>query len=368
MKRTLFKFHRFASLALAAFWLVQILTGIALIYARPLDDIALAASGRPVSQAALDRAIARIDDSGWSVREYFVSGGVTGQIDILAERAGAGLRLWRADGSTGTILRITAWEAPWWQLPPARAILVLHKSLWAGPLGRLIVIASALALLPNILLGLKLAWPMGGRWRGALLPASPPNPVARWFSWHRALGLWIMPFALVMTLTGLGLLFLPTLEQLTSSRATLPQQCRVGEPSSRFETARATRQALAEFPGSSVVVVSLPRNGQNCYGFQLRQPSEWRRVFGTTRVYVDARSHKVVGRWDATAAKLPARAVVSLYTIHSGEWGAAVGRAATFLLGLGFLATVLLGLSLWWSRRRARQRSSARRPDAPTAR
>lgn len=369
MKRRLLTIHRYVSLSLALFWIIQALTGTILIYARTADDMAMGASARAVSSAGVDRTIAAIGRSGATVHEYFVSGGVPGQIDILVEDRAEGFRVWRVDGASGAVQRVSAWNGPWWKLSLARGALLLHKSLLAGATGRIIVIASAAMLFVNILIALKLAWPMKRRWRSALVPARAGNAVVRSFSWHRALGLWVLPFGLVITLTGLGLSFIPTLEQLTASRAALPPQCRTATagPMPALSSARALESARQVFPDAGLVVVSLPRADRHCYVLQMRQPTEWRRIFGTSRVYVDARSYDVIGRWDATAAGLPARAVVALYTIHTGEWGGSAGRFATLVMGAGLLATIMLGLWLWWSRRRARG-ASARSGRQPSAR
>lgn len=369
MKRTLLTIHRYLSLSLALFWIIQALTGTILIYARTADDMAMGASEQAVSSEAVDRTIAAIGRSGGIVREYFVSGGEPGQIDILVDDRTEGLRVWRVDGANGAVLRVSAWNGPWLKLSLARGALLLHKSLLAGDVGRIIVITSAIMLLVNILIGLKLAWPMKRRWRSALVPVRAGNAVVRSFSWHRALGLWVLPFGLVITLTGLGLSFIPTLEQLTASRAVLPPGCRIanGGPAPALSSARALASARHVFRDAGLVVVSLPQADRNCYVLQLRQLAEWRRIFGTSRVYVDARSYDVVGKWDATAASLPARAVVALYTIHTGEWGGGAGRFATMVMGAGLLATIMLGLWLWWSRRRARG-ASARSRQRPSAR
>lgn len=363
MKRRLLTIHRYVSLSLALFWIVQAMTGTILIYARTVDDMAMGASGRTVSSDAVDRTIAVIGRSGATVREYFVSGGVPGQIDILVEDRGEGLQVWRVDGANGAVRRVSAWNGPWWKLSFARGALLLHKSLLAGAVGRIIVIASAAMLLVNILIALKLAWPMKSRWRSVLVPVRGGNAVVRSFSWHRALGLWMLPFGLVITLTGLGLSFIPTLEQLTASRAMPPPQCRIATagPAPALSTARALKSARRVFPDAGLVVASLPQADRHCYVLQMRQPTEWRRIFGTSRVYVDARSYDVVGQWDAKAAGLPARAVVALYTIHTGEWGGSAGRFATLVMGMGLLAMILLGLWLWWSRRRARGASTRSR-------
>lgn len=357
MKKPLVTAHRYASLGMAVFWMLQILSGIYLVYARELDDLALGASERPPLHAAIDRAMGAVSQEGGRVLEYFISGGLEGQIDLLVDPGTGDLDVWRIDGADGQVARVSAWTGPWWRLSLARGVLVFHKTLLAGAPGRIIVIISGVLLFINILVGLKLAWPPKRRWRAALLPKPPPNPVAFWFSWHRAIALWVLPFALLVVATGVGLQMLPTLERLAAGRPIPPAPCLASPPGvpAPLSAARAVDSALGRFPGAGVVVVVLPGAG-GCYDVQMRQPQEWRRAFGTTHVYVDAASFQVVGAWDALAAPLTARSVVALYTLHTGEWAGAAGRILTMLLGAGLLAVTAMGLWLWWSRRAVRTR------------
>ncbi len=355
-RKVLVMTHRYASLFLAAFWLLQVLSGILLVYARELDDWMLDASGQPTLHAAIEDAMREIDARGVRPLEYFISGGLDGQVDILTDPGTGDLDVWRVSGTDGQVQRVTAWTGPWWRLSLARGLLVFHKSLLAGPVGRIAVIISGLLLLITLLVGLKLAWPVKRRWRAALLPQPVPNPVARWFGWHRAAGLWVFPFVLLMVVTGLGLQFLPALERLTDSRATPPAPCTaMTAEAGPVSAAGAVDSARRRFPGADIVVVSLP-GATRCYHVQMRQPGEWRRVFGTTHVYVDAASFDVVGVQDALQTALPARFVVALYTLHAGEWAGSAGRILTLLLGMVFLAVMGMGLWLWWCRRAVQAR------------
>jgi uncharacterized iron-regulated membrane protein len=189
VKRLLVKIHRYGSLCFAIFWILQILSGILLVFSREFDDaIVLGASSQLVSPEAMEQARENISREGGSAGEYFISGGVAGQVDILGQDKSGKLRVWRVEGVDGRIERISAWSDPWWDLSIARGVLLFHKSLLAGATGRIIVIASGVLLLVNMLVGLRLVWPQKGRWRAILFPKRAASPIASFYTWHRFLG------------------------------------------------------------------------------------------------------------------------------------------------------------------------------------
>jgi uncharacterized iron-regulated membrane protein len=362
VKRLLVKIHRYGSLCFAIFWILQILSGILLVFSREFDDaIVLGASSQLVSPEAMEQARENISREGGSAGEYFISGGVAGQVDILGQDKSGKLRVWRVEGVDGRIERISAWSDPWWDLSIARGVLLFHKSLLAGATGRIIVIASGVLLLVNMLVGLRLVWPQKGRWRAILFPKRAASPIASFYTWHRFLGVWILPFGVITTLTGLGLLFLPSLQRATGSPAALPEQCEaIHADVQQHSSARAVERAKQVFPNAETVVVTLPSRSNICYTVQMRQPREWRRAFGTTRVYVDSRTYRVVSAWDAVEAPASVKAVTALYTVHSGEWAGMAGRILAVVMGAGFLVLMLMGIRLWWSRYRLKTRGPAK--------
>ncbi|MDR3510191.1 MAG: PepSY-associated TM helix domain-containing protein [Caulobacteraceae bacterium] len=356
--------HRWLGLALGAIWALQALTGMALMFSRPLDDWSLRASGRPADLAVVDRSLAAILSAhpGARIAEYLPSGGAPGQIDVLVKPRRGASRVVRIDAAAGAVLREGDWSGPPGRVSLIRAILLLHKQLWAGEVGKTLIGLSGLVLLGNLLAGLRLAWPARGRWRATLVPGRERTPVMGALGWHRAVALWLAPLALVTVVTGAGMAWSGELQRLFGVADDVrPAAARLaGAP---IAPSAAARAALARYPGSSLADVVMPSAKAPWYLIRVRRPGEWRQVFGASLVYVDAHSGAVLAARDALAQPLAGRVIDGFYPAHTGEWAGLGGRIVMFGVGLWLVSTIGLGCGLWLTRRaarRARPRPAAR--------
>lgn len=347
--------HKYVGVCLAALWLVQALTGMLLVFHRELDDASLAASGHAVNFAVVDQAVARIERSapGTKVIEYFASGGVAGQTDLLVDH-GTERKVVRIDAATGDILRTRAWEEPRSKLGVWRLVLLAHKQLLVGKSGEWLIGLSGVFLIVSIALGLKLAWPPPGQWRAALWPRRAKAPVAKAYGWHRAMGLWLAPFALVVAFTGSLMTWTDELPAAAALSLTPAMNREVSARDGRMiSSGAAVEVARHLYPDATVAIVSMPSAQRQWYSIRLRQPGELRRIYGTTQVRIDADTGTPLAMVDALTMSISDRMLVSLYPIHSGEWGGVMTRLLAVLVGLWLAATIVFGLLLW-SVRRAR--------------
>lgn len=354
--------HKYLALCLGALWLLQALSGMLLVFHRELDDTLLGASARPVSFVVVDQALARIAQQAPDARivEYFVSGGVEGQIDVLIERAGGAREVVRIDGMTGGTVRTNAWEEPRSQLGVFRFVLLLHKQLLAGRLGEWLIGISGVFLIASIALGLKLAWPKAGQWRAVLLPRPTKAPVAKVFAWHRAMGLCLAPFALLVALTGSLMTWTDELPGASAEAVALAANRAVYARDGRMITpSEAVAVAHGLYPDASVAIVSMPTAQREWYSIRLRQPGELRRVYGTTLARVHADTGAPLAAVDALKMSISDTVFVALYPIHSGEWGGVATRALALIVGLWLVGTMTFGLLSWIARRGARRHNKA---------
>ncbi|MFC4312275.1 PepSY-associated TM helix domain-containing protein [Steroidobacter flavus] len=346
--------HKYLALCLGALWLLQALTGMLLVFHRELDDKSLGASGQAVNFAVVDRVLGQLaqGEPATKIVEYFVSGGVAGQVDVLIERAGAAREVVRIDGATGIVLRTSAWEEPRSQLGLFRFVLLAHKQLLAGRFGEWLIGISGVFLLINIVLGLKLAWPRAGQWRAALFPRPAKAPAAKRFAWHRAMGLWLAPFASLVALTG----SLMTWTQELPAAATAPLAPATSSAVSArdgrmISSAAAVEVARHLYQDATVAIVSMPSEQRPWYSIRLRQPGELRRIYGATQVRVDADTGEPMATFDALRMSMADKIFVALYPIHSGEWGGVATRLLAILVGVWLAGTMAFGLLLWIARR-----------------
>ncbi|MDP3746563.1 MAG: PepSY-associated TM helix domain-containing protein [Phenylobacterium sp.] len=353
MKAKLRVIHRWISLCVATLWVVQALSGAYLVFHRSIDDMTLGASGRPQDAAAIGRAIASLERQppGGQVLQYFRSGGVEGQVDLLVDRPDGRRQVVRIDGATGEVLRQSAWERPLSQVAISRQVFLLHKQLLSGAVGDWFVGLSGVLLATNLLIALRLAWPARGRWRNTLVPQPSKSPAMTALAWHRAVGLWLAPMGLLAALTGALIVWSPQLERAAGATLPPPARCASAvDGARRVEPGVAEQAARAVYPDGLVAVVTLPRD-RSCYAVRLKRPGEWRRVYGTTIVYVDAASGLALKSRDALAAPTPVRMVMGLYPLHAGEWGGIATRVLALVVGIWLCATIVLGVTLWLKRR-----------------
>ena len=341
--------HRWLALGLGVLWLSQALTGLVMVYRWELDDAALAGAARPLDVAALGARIEAIEADGTrTVASVWTGGGVEGRYDLYVSGAGDARDIVRVDGA-GTVLRTRASGAGF--VPTAAE---LHQTLFAGDTGRLIVGTSGVLLLVTVLLGLKLAWPARrALWRPALWPNATRPGAARRYAWHRAAGLWLALPALLVLGAGVLLAFESTLEHWLEPAATPAELTGVAPPAGApFAPGDAFATALAQFPGAELSGVAMPTDEAPWYRIRVHQPDEWRRVYGTSVVYVAAADGRVLRTEDALDAPARRAFLSNLYPVHTGEALGVGGRLLTLLVGLWLLGMGVLGVGLWLARRR----------------
>jgi uncharacterized iron-regulated membrane protein len=84
------KIHRVLGLFMAAFWLVQALTGVLLTFRQELDNVTLPGRGAPVATADLGRRIESIQHAGGRVTSLWVADFAADQFDLRYVTAGTG--------------------------------------------------------------------------------------------------------------------------------------------------------------------------------------------------------------------------------------------------------------------------------------
>lgn len=239
----------------------------------------------------------------------------------------------------------------------------LHSHLLGGETGHVVAGVTALLFTGLTLTGLWLSWPRstGPRlkaWGQALRVRWQGPPARRWYELHRAAGLWLLPVALVVSLTGAALVFPnPTRDGVA---AVLPLQRLAKLPKASAEAGAAGPSlgpdawlAVAQqaFPNARWSRLTL--GGKGPVEVRLLQPGELRESTGYTRVRLD-RQGRVLERYDPLAAPAGNRLVDSFFPLHSGEALGLVARLLWTAFGLLPAALLATGAWLWWRRRQRR--------------
>jgi uncharacterized iron-regulated membrane protein len=357
MKSTLRSVHRWISLGVATFWVLQALSGLFLVFHWELADALVPGVTRPFELDGFSRRLDAVEAQGaqFAIGSIWATAGTPGrfEIDVDDRTTGIGSTL-LVDGA-GNVLHersdAHAWRDGGW----IDKIASFHQTLLAGDVGHSLIGLSGLLLLTNIVLGLKLAWPGRGQWSRVLRPRVARLNAAGLYAWHRALGLWVGPLALVTVTCGTLLTFedkvaswvgapplAPTVEEPVTEPAASSARVRPGE---------AIATALSLYPGSTLAGVAFPDEEDAYYRIRVLQPAELRRAFGTTTVFVSARNGRVIGNFDALAQPPARKFMDSLFPIHTGEAGGIVGRFVIVGIGTWLLTMIVFGVSLWLRRR-----------------
>ena len=233
-----------------------------------------------------------------------------------------------------------------------------HSSLFQGKAGRGALGWLALAWVALLVAGLLLAWPSPSQgWRRALRVNWRGNAYRLHFDLHRSAGLMAIGLMLLVAVTGcyngLPELARVLVGQLTpvgaEHRAIARPPLVKGESGIGWNEAKAI--AEQHLSGGAVLLAlhRLPARGM--YQVRLRRADDWQRT-GTLRLLIDIRNGAVIETVNPLAGTGGDRLLASLFPLHSGQFGGAVGRwimaAAGVLPALFFIS----GLSTWIMRRR----------------
>ena len=188
--------HRWMGLIAAALWLLQAATGVMIVFHWEIDDAITRGAHQATDWSAIEQRV-----RGFKPDSMWTTAGVRDRYDVFASN-----RVIRIDGA-GNVLRVRRDDEKFSSGGIVDTIVVLHQSLLAGDTGKLIVGTSGALLLSNMVLGLIAAWPRRKQWKRALTPLRSGSRIARLYSWHRALGLWLAILAMCFISAGMTLAF-----------------------------------------------------------------------------------------------------------------------------------------------------------------
>jgi uncharacterized iron-regulated membrane protein len=351
------KIHQLLGLCAAVFWLVQVVTGVLLTFRQEIDNALVAGPHATVVTAALGSRIESIQQAGGHVSSLWVTNFAVDRFDLRYTDSNGVERLMRVDGA-GQDLRDGLENAPFANGGFFRTLTTIHTTLLLGDAGEWVIAVSGLLLISNLGLGLKLAWPRGGRWRQVLTWPSTRNATARVYGIHRTVGLWIALPLLMVFAAGFALCFDDGVEQalgVVRPTPTIAAADTAGaglSPGGGVLPARALDIALARYPGSTLTALSMPTDKQAWYRVRVRAPGEVRRMYGTTTVFLSAATGAVLLEYPASSAPFVRFLYDAIYPLHTGELGGAAGRALLAVLGLALLTMGVFGIRLWLALRR----------------
>ncbi|QDH69263.1 PepSY-associated TM helix domain-containing protein [Marilutibacter alkalisoli] len=227
----------------------------------------------------------------------------------------------------------------------------LHVELLGGRAGKEALGVAGWIALGLLLSGLYLWWPKRGRMLAQLKVHAGP-PVRRWLSWHRSSGVVLLPLVLLVTLTGVGMIYSNGFRIVLAALfggATHTAPAAAGA-AGRPDWNRVLAEAGTALPGARVSRVSVSAD-DGVIGFRARAAGEWH-PFGRSTIHLD-NSGRLLQVVDATADPAGTRILQAIYPLHIGAVGGATMRWLTLLAGLMPVFLLVTGF-LFWRRRRGK--------------
>lgn len=335
------KLHLWLGFGAAIFWLLQALTGILLSFHFEIEDARLSMDHHPTDFTAIEQRINQLGEgtSGARVNWIWTTAGLADRYMINHTGKDGDIRIALIHGNGEIVIDHKADDRSFFGF-----VRDLHLELLSGRGGEIFLGICGFLLITNLIFGGITAWPRRGPRSQTLEPANTVGPIARLYSWHHAVGRWIIIPALIVITTGTLIEFEHDIEHLIGvAPPSVPAITPTG-PGIGF--AKAANTAVQAIPGSQFVGTVFPSEQNASYQFWLRAPGELFRSYGGSLVVVDANDGAVRGAFPASEGNARQKFILYLYTLHTGEVIGIVGRILSILVGLWLMATILFGVGL----------------------
>lgn len=364
--RALFTLHLYTGLLFGLFVVIVGLSGSVIVYWRELDawlnpDMTVAVQSRPLVDmdtvvAALRATHPQHYDS-WRIKlPERADRPIVAEYYDPPDRRGT----W---GAAYYVLLDPYSGAPrsgwYWNETLVSWIYTLHMYLQAGAAGHDLVGAVGIVLLLLTLNGLYLWWPRG-RWSRAALLMKLRSDWPRFeYDSHRLAGLYSLIVMVVVTVTGLNIIWpnaVGATVSVFSPLEAVPQGMRSAPAAGRAPIAASTAFAVAqaEFPDARVQTFVTPSTADSAFRVILRQPFELSRNDAQTQVWIDQYSGAVLAVRDPRTFNTGTTLHSLTYALHNGEAFGEPGKFIVFLLGPVLLWLYVTGVTRWWRLRRLR--------------
>ena len=338
------RLHRIIGLAMAAFLLVQALSGAMLVYRGPLarliDPVAMT-SGGVGPEVSVGEAVVQANGAaaGFTVTRLFAPDvdGAT-WFAQLGNRDGA-LRYASVDPAGGAVTRSGSVFAF-----PVEAALQIHYRLMAGKVGMAVVVLNGIALLAMLASGLAYWWPKRGKMGKALAIRWTLSPRLVLRQCHRTAGVVLSAILLFMATTGL-LLAVP--ELLGSGAASAPSAA------SAAAIDRSLTLAQTAFPDAALRDLRI-EDDRLIVNFHAPE----RNARAIHRVIVTLAQPRIVSAIRADNNKA---LWITVLPLHAGDAFGAVGKALLLVVALALTALCVSGPLMWLQAQRARRPAPARK-------
>ena len=241
----------------------------------------------------------------------------------------------------------------------------VHRYLFAGEVGKVVMGLAGLALFLIGALGVALWWPkatwaalvksfaIGGHWTSLKFH----------FSFHRSAGMGAAPVLLMLGFSGMYFNLPDWVRPVVARVASVTPLDKLKNAAGGNEpigVVAAVAAAQAVNPAGRISRVALPADKKSPYEIRMRQPGEVRQGDGSTRITVDAYSGRLLRVRDPLTAPGGDTFLNWQFPLHTGEAFGTPGRVIITVAGLTPLAFMVTGLVLWLGRRNVKANVKAK--------
>ncbi len=370
LRLLLFKVHTWVGLNVFLFLTIIMATGTVLVFTPEIEAYSNVRTYAPgpsgdslVSFGTVyDSIQAEYPDVAINILRRTIKGEWIGDHTAVRTNWGENLKVW-TDPRDGGVLGITT-------EPSIHSLLrVFHDSLFTGHwAGTLLVTSLSFVLVLSLVTGL---WSYRRFWRGFFrLPHIGQGGRNWWSSFHKLMGLWLVPFLIVMILTGV-FYFISHLGVLPKHQAggqnTAVERTTPLPPgfngAALDRAAEAAVRALPELSLTVIVLPSKPEGGIVFIGMEGNSPFT---LAGVSTVTVDPTDFGVLATSRPGDAGITERLKGLAEALHHGTWAGNASRVLWFVFGAMATALAVSGAAIYATRaaRLPRFNQAGNRPGA----
>ncbi|TLM79896.1 PepSY domain-containing protein [Microbulbifer harenosus] len=379
MRKTFFILHKYAGLTLGLLLALIGLTGSLLVFDHVLDEqlaphtVRFNPSNQPASYAEIlsaaqaavpgnpapTRLMTQRQAGSPHVVRFPTPEGAPGPLEVSVSPTDAevlAIRTWGTSDYTMTWL------------------YRLHYTLLAGKNGKIVVGFMGLLLMLFCITGAVLWWPKAlragkDRWKRAFSISRSGNRFRFYFDIHKVIGIYFLPLLLMVSFSGVALVFPVQVEAVIGSVFKLDPLPTLPGSHADTGTPISPDQAVAigerMFPGGTLKRIYLPRDNKDSYGLTFRAAGEAWSNYGASIVRIDQYSGEVLMSQDVTEIPLGNKILRWQFPLHNGDALGIVGRWLVLLTGLTPALLFGTGTYLWWQKRRLRHGAKTRTANKP---
>jgi len=336
----LIRWHRYCALAVLLFVLLASVSGVLLLYKKPLLRTLVAEGAQlPLNytQQQVQRELAQLaPEPGISQRLKAPNAEEPYWTRTLPDGSRQLLQIETLQPYTDCLWLVTAME---W-------VRQFHYTLLAGAAGEVVMLGVGLSLLFLLFGGIWLWWPArrGFRWRWV----APFPPVGRrWLLYHRHSGIVLVPTMVLSVATGTIMLQQKVWNLVSAAPPETEEPVRSMPVNTGQTLSQLLQRGQQEFPGGWPTYL---RTDGTQARFRFRQPGEWH-ANGRNWVQVGTEQGEGLEVSRTEEASGTRRLLDQMYPLHSAYGLPGWYRLSMLVSGIGAIWLSVVGGLSWWQRR-----------------